>query len=170
MLVHWSAARNKARFSSCWYNGYQPLLNRLLCLSIVLQRISLVRASEETFRRFIFDALEGTGNTCLVDALSCRHLVRAWPRLAASPCASTRLARGMSRFWIRHETSYFACSCFRRVIGLQTILLVRASGGRSEYFYSMPWRAQGVVVSMENRFVGFFVGERGARPCKARRR
>ena len=74
--VHWSAARNKERFSSPRINrvstGCQPVV---LFSSIGLHRISLVRASGETFRRRVFDALGGTRDACLLGELFCRRPV-----------------------------------------------------------------------------------------------
>ena len=44
----------------------KPLVNRTFCSSIGLHRISLVRASKETFRTGVFDALGGTRDGCLL--------------------------------------------------------------------------------------------------------
>ena len=59
--------------------GDQPLNNRLSTADFVpafgLHIISLVRASGETFRRHVFDALEGMRDACLLDELFCRRPV-----------------------------------------------------------------------------------------------
>ena len=49
------------------WTDYEPIVNRGLCSSIGLHGISLLRASEETFRRHLCDALEGTREACLLD-------------------------------------------------------------------------------------------------------
>ena len=46
--------------------AYKPLVNRLFC-----SRISLVRASGETFRRRFFDALESTRDSCFLREQFC---------------------------------------------------------------------------------------------------
>ena len=74
--VHWSAAKNKERFSSRGYTVYQPVVNRGFCSPVGLSRISLVRASGETFRTVVFDALGGRGTlgscaNCSVGVPSC---------------------------------------------------------------------------------------------------
>ena len=53
--VHWSAAETKSGRRP----ADKPLVKRGFC-STGLRRISLVRASEESFRTFVSDALEGT--------------------------------------------------------------------------------------------------------------
>ena len=65
-LINRSAAWNKERSSSRSSTAYQSVVNRSLCSSICLHRISLVPASGETFRTCVFDALEGTGDVCLL--------------------------------------------------------------------------------------------------------
>ena len=50
-------------------------VNRGFCSSIGLHRISLVRASGETFRRRVFDALEGTREACPLGEQFCWHPV-----------------------------------------------------------------------------------------------
>ena len=62
----------------------RPLVNRSLCSSIDLHRISLVHASGETFRQRVFDALEGTRDACILGELFCRRPVLPDP---ASPSA-----------------------------------------------------------------------------------
>ena len=62
------------RFSSRRNTGLKTLVNRSLCSSIGLHRISLFRASGETFKRCVFDALEGTRDAwanCSVGVQSC---------------------------------------------------------------------------------------------------
>ena len=53
--------------------GCQPIVNRSLGSSIGLRRILLARASGETFRRRVFDALEGARDTCPLGELFCRR-------------------------------------------------------------------------------------------------
>ena len=57
----------------------KPDINRLSTAdfdpAFGLHRISLVRASGETFRRRVFDALEGTRDTCLLGEIVCWHPV-----------------------------------------------------------------------------------------------
>ena len=57
----------------------EPLRNRLSTAGFVpafgLHRISLVRASGETFRRRLFDAWGGTRDACLLGVLFCRRPV-----------------------------------------------------------------------------------------------
>ena len=92
-----------------------PVINRLSTVRCVppmgLHRISFVRASEETFRTAIFDALEGKRDGCLLGEQTRRRPVLprpAQPRLAATPCAAPpRRARGMSGFWIRQVFSIY---------------------------------------------------------------
>ena len=56
-----------------------PMTNRLSTAGFApafgLHRISLVRASGETFRRRVFDALEGTSEACSLDEQFCWHLL-----------------------------------------------------------------------------------------------
>ena len=97
--VHWSAARNEERPSSRGVNA----IKRSFRASIGLHRISLVRASEETLRTGVFDALEVTRVACLLGepirrrpvlpgpASPCRPAVRC---LDSAPCS-------MFGFWIR---------------------------------------------------------------------
>ena len=91
--AHWSAARNEERFSSRDKAANQPLTNRLSTGDFVpafgLYRISLVRASGETFRRLVFDASGGTRDACLLGDLFCRRPVLAGP--APPPCRALRL-------------------------------------------------------------------------------
>ena len=53
------------------------MINRLPTADFVpafgLHRISLVRASEETFRRLVLEALEGTRDACLLGEQFCWH-------------------------------------------------------------------------------------------------
>ena len=76
--VHWSAARKKKSASRL---GDKPLTNRLSTTNFVpafgLHRILLVRASGETFRRRVFDALGGTRDACLLGVLFCRRPVHS---------------------------------------------------------------------------------------------
>ena len=69
--------------------GCRSVVNRSFGSSIVLHRISLVRASGETFRRRFFDALEGTRDACLLGELFCRRPAlpgpTPLPRLAPRP-------------------------------------------------------------------------------------
>ena len=57
----------------------KPRINRSSTADFVpafgLHRISLVRASGETFRRRVFDALEGTGVPCFLGEQFCWHAV-----------------------------------------------------------------------------------------------
>ena len=73
--VHWSAAKNKERFSSRRHSGYQLLVNRSLCFSMGLHRISFVFVFGEMFRRHVVDVLEGTRDTCLLGELFSRRPV-----------------------------------------------------------------------------------------------
>ena len=57
--VHWSAARNQERVSSGGQTAYEPLANRTFCSPTGLHGVSLVRASEGSFRAGAFDALGG---------------------------------------------------------------------------------------------------------------
>ena len=109
--VHWSAPRKKERVSSRGYvnqtsTGRQPDVNRsstgrFVPLRIGLHWTSFVRASEQTFRTVVYDAREGNKDGYLLGGPLRRRPVLTGPA-AAPPCAaSTRPARGMSRFWIR---------------------------------------------------------------------
>ena len=53
----------------------EPVVNRRFCSPIGLHRISLVRASGETFRRRFFDALEGARKDCPLGEQFCWHPV-----------------------------------------------------------------------------------------------
>ena len=64
-----------------WSTGCQPVVNRGLCSSIGLHRISLVRASGESFRRRVFDALEGTREARFLGEQFCWHPVLPDPAL-----------------------------------------------------------------------------------------
>ena len=87
--VHWSAARKKERD--------KPRINRLSTGNFVpafgLHRISPVCAFGEAFRRHVFDALEGTKDSCGRNVLLACSPAR--PRPAALPCAPTRPACGI---------------------------------------------------------------------------
>ena len=89
----------------------EPVVNRGFCFSIALKRVSLVRASGKTFRRRVFDALEGAREACLPGEQLLLASNPARPRPAIPPCALTRPARVMSVFWTRQSYD-FACSCF----------------------------------------------------------
>ena len=56
-----------------------PRVNHSLCSSIGLHRISLVRASGETFGTCVFDALQGTRDGCLLGEQFCRRPVLPGP-------------------------------------------------------------------------------------------
>ena len=85
--VHWSAARDKECFSSRGETADEPLVNRWSTADFVpafgLHRISLVRASGETFRQYVLDALEGAREACLLGGLFCRRPILTDP--APSP-------------------------------------------------------------------------------------
>ena len=55
--------------------GCQPVVNRGFCSSIGLHRTSLVRASGESFRRRVFDALESAREARLLGEQFCWHPV-----------------------------------------------------------------------------------------------
>ena len=112
--VHWSAARNKERFSSRGYSAVQLRFNRGFCSSIGLHRISLVRASGETRKR-VFDALEGTREACFMVEQFCWHPVLPDPapplRRALRPEAPMVCMVG---FWIRQARSRRSKDCHLR--------------------------------------------------------
>ena len=104
--IQWSAARNKERPSSfryttdklivnCRSNGYRVSL-------FGLHGISLVRASEETFRTDALEALENKGNGCLLGELNHRRPVLPGPASPRCPAVRRpvplRPALGMSAF------------------------------------------------------------------------
>ena len=74
------------------YTGYTRGVNISFCSSIGLQRISLVCASGEMFRRRFFDALEGTRGACFLGELFCRRHILTDPapplRCALDPTGS----------------------------------------------------------------------------------
>ena len=82
----------------------EPLVERVFGSSTAYSRISLVRASGETFRTCPCNALEGTSDACLLGELFCHQVgvpsCQAPPRrpLCAAP---TRPNRCMSGFWVR---------------------------------------------------------------------
>ena len=106
--VHWSAARKKSASRS----AVKPLVNRSLCSFVGLHRISLVRASGLCFWRVVqetclrclgrYEGRLSPGRTVLSASRPAR------PRPATPPCAATRPARGMSRFWTRQVDSLIA--------------------------------------------------------------
>ena len=69
-----------------------PVTNRLSTGDFVpafsLNRIPLVRSSGESFRRRVFDALEGTSEACSLDEYFCLHTVL--PDFASPPCRAPR--------------------------------------------------------------------------------
>ena len=73
--VHWSAARKNSAFRL----GDKLRINRLFAAGFVpafgLNRISLVRASGEAFRRRVFDTLESTRDLCFTGDQFCWHPV-----------------------------------------------------------------------------------------------
>ena len=73
--VHWSAAKNKERFSPRGLTARHPLVNREFVPTFGLHRILLVRAFGETFMQYFFDALEGTRVACFLGELFCRRPV-----------------------------------------------------------------------------------------------
>ena len=83
--VHWSAARNEERIPSRGKTAYQLLVYRTFCSSTGLHRISLVRASEETFRTGVFDALEGAEDGCFLGETIRRHPVLPGPAPTRRP-------------------------------------------------------------------------------------
>ena len=97
-----------------WYIGQQPgtksasrpgeklRVNRRLCSSIGLHKISLVCASEELFRTVVFDALEGSRDGCVLREETRRRLILPGPpRSHPAVRRPTRPARGGSGFWLR---------------------------------------------------------------------
>ena len=84
----------------------KPVVNRTFCSSTGLNGISIVRASEESFRTVVFDALE-TKRVCRLLGESSRR--RPAPSRPATPprAAQPRPARGMSGFWIRQIVKMF---------------------------------------------------------------
>ena len=81
-----------------------------------LHRISLVRASGETFGTCVFDALEGTRGGCVLGEPIRRRPVLPGP--ATPPCAApTRAARGMSGFWIRQVPNLRKLGMLRAILG-----------------------------------------------------
>ena len=99
--VHWSSSRG--------YTGHQPRINRPLCSSIGLHGISFVRASEETFRTVVLDAMGRKRDGCILGDRTHRHPALPCPAPpAAPPCAApSRPARGMSGFWVRQIMFFF---------------------------------------------------------------
>ena len=83
-------------------------------LAFGLNRISLVRASGESFGRLVFDVLEATRDACFLGELFCRRLMLT--DLAAPPCAPTRAARGM--FGVRID-KLPDMLCMKRVYRIQ---------------------------------------------------
>ena len=85
--------------------AHKPGVKCSLCSSIGLQKISFVRASDETFRTVVYDALGGKREGYFLGGPTRRRPVLprpASPRPAVPPCAAPpRHARGMSRFWNR---------------------------------------------------------------------
>ena len=55
--------------------GCQPVVNRASCSSIDLHTISLLRASGESFRRRLFDALEGAREARILGEQFCWYPV-----------------------------------------------------------------------------------------------
>ena len=65
------------------------VINRGVCSSIGLHRVSFVRASEELFRTVVFDALEGTRDGFVLrEQIRRRPILPGPPRPAAPPCAA----------------------------------------------------------------------------------
>ena len=85
----------------------QPLVNGSLRSSIGLHMISDVRASEESFKTGVLDALAGNRVGRLLGEPTCRHPVLPRPALPRRPAvrrpAPTR--PGYVRFWIRQGGS-----------------------------------------------------------------
>ena len=73
---------------SCLSTAYQPPVNQSLCSSNGLHGNFLVRASGEPFRWCVDNALERTGDACLLGKLFCRRPVL--PGLALPPCRAPR--------------------------------------------------------------------------------
>ena len=79
-----------------------------------MQRISLVRASGETFRRRLFDALESARKDCSLGEQFC------WQTVLPDPAPPPRRAPRRDPpvvcpgFWIRQVKNELDCSCFRR--------------------------------------------------------
>ena len=119
----------------------KPIINRSLCSSIGLHRISLVRASGESFRRRVFDALEGTRGAYLLGELFCRRPVLPSP--APPPRRAPR------------PDPPVVCPGFGldKSVYIRFTLLVLPRG-RSGQLSSMPWGARGSVVSWANRPFG----------------
>ena len=86
--------------------GDEPVVNRGFCSSIGFHRISLVPASGEAFKRRVFDALEGTRDSCLLGNNSVGTQSYPTPP-RRPPGAQTRPARGMFGFWIRQVHNGF---------------------------------------------------------------
>ena len=87
--------------------GLVPRVNRTFCSHIGLHRTSLVRASEESFRTVLYDALGGTRDGCPLGESFGVPSCFSPPRHAAPPCAAPiRSARNMSGVWIRQVGVY----------------------------------------------------------------
>ena len=101
-------------------NRCQPVVNRGFCSRIGLHRISLVRASGETFRRRVFDALEGTRDACLLGEQFCRRPVlpdpAPPPRRAPRPDPPVVCPGfGFDKFIERFSIAFPDMPCMKRV-------------------------------------------------------
>ena len=95
--------------------GYQPVVNRSLCSSIGLHRVSVVRVFEGTFRTVVLGALEGKRVGRFLGEPTRRRPVLTPPPPCHTvlPCAALpRPARGMSGFWIRQVLPCFIFHVF----------------------------------------------------------
>ena len=92
-----------------WSTAGQPLVNRTFCSSTVLNRISFVRACEETFRTVVYGTLGGSRDGCLRGRPKCRNL--GLPSFAPPHhplcTAPTRPARCVSGFWTRQVSGFW---------------------------------------------------------------
>ena len=136
----------------------KPRINRSLTADFVpsfgLHKISLVRASGETFKQCVLDVWEGTREPCFLDRIFCRRPCPALPRHALHekslqrhkgvgplvssqkqralivPLMNRRLIAGQPRvLFLRRFTYDFACSCFR---GNVQDTCLRCPGGHEE--------------------------------------
>ena len=127
-----------------------PVINRLSTADFVpafgLHRILLVRASGETFKRFVFDALGGTRDACLLGELFCRGPVLTDP--APPPRRAPRpdppvvcLGFGFDRFCKSNAPFVISSVC----IEFRMFVLL---GERSGHLFSMRWEIGACVVTL----------------------
>ena len=137
-----------------WWSADKPLVNRSLCSSTALNRISFVRACEKTFRTVVYVALEDRRVGCLPGRPKCRHPVL--PSFAPPRCPPCTAPRRPDPPVVCPGFGFTKLSTVRFVlppvyIGFTFFVLAKSRSGQLS---TIHWRAGGTAGFWATRSVG----------------